>query len=306
MRSYSSQDGAVGSARRSLRRLVDFVELGKPRLMAMVLVTTGIGYYMGADSWKAMAHLVPTLIGTALAATGALALNQYMEREVDARMPRTCDRPLPAGRVSPEEALVYGGLLSVGGLVYLAASVSWLVTLITAATSLSYLAAYTPLKVRSSMSTIVGAVPGALPPVAGWAAARGEVSFEAGILFAILFLWQLPHALAIAQLYRDDYAAAGIRVLPVIEESNRSTARQVFVQTAVLCLVALLPWATGMTGRAYAYVAAIGGGVFLVAAFWCVREPSNPRAARWLLFASLVYLPVLFFAMAMDRRMPLY
>ncbi len=291
---------------RRLRRLWDFVELGKPRLMLMVLVTTGVGYYMGAESWDAITGLAPLLLGTALSASGALALNQYMEREVDARMPRTSTRPLPAGRLTPGEAFNFGFVLALLGLVYLAVASGWLVAVITATTILSYLLAYTPLKLRSPMSTIIGAIPGALPPVAGWAAARGEVEFEAGILFAILFLWQLPHALAIAELYRDDYARAGIQVLPVVEHDAGATARQMAVQTLVLAAVALLPWAVGMTGRTYAVVAASAGGIFAAAAFRCVRHPGNAAAAKALLFVSLAYLPVILLAMALDRRLPLY
>lgn len=287
------------------RRVLSFVELGKPRLMVMVLVTTGIGFYLGATSWDVFTRLWPTLLGTALAATGALALNQYMERDLDARMARTLTRPLPQGRVAPGEALAYGGLLSLLGLAYLWVGVSPKVAMMTGATSAIYLLAYTPLKPRTPLSTIVGAVPGALPPVAGWAAATGGISYEAGVLFTIVFLWQLPHSLAIAHLYRADYASAGFCVLPVVDTNSRATARQVVLHTVGLSLVALLPWLVGMSGSWYAGVAAAVGLMFCGVAVHFARNPEHPSAARLLLFASLVYLPAIFGAMAWNRRFPL-
>lgn len=288
-----------------VRRALDFVELGKPRLMLMVLVTAGAGFYLGATSWDVFPRLWPTLLGTALAATGALALNQYMERDLDARMPRTLSRPLPEGRVTPGEALLYGSMMSLMGLGYLWVSVSPLVAIVTGVTSVTYLLAYTPLKPLTSLSTIIGAVPGALPPVAGWAAATGEIPFEAGVLFAIVFLWQLPHSLAIAHLYREDYAAAGICVLPVLDTTSRTTARQIVLHTVALSLVALLPWLIGISGPWYALVAVTSGAAFCAVAIAFALHPERRSASRLLLFASLVYLPLIFAAMAWDRRLPL-
>src|SRR5882762_4238638 len=188
----------------------DLVALTKPRVLVMVLVTTLMGYNLGLTGSADYFHLIHLLIGTLLAAGGTLALNQYWERGVDARMARTRTRPLPAGRLQPLEALLLGGALTLLGTAYLAALVGTLAALVTAATAILYLFAYTPLKQRTALCTLVGAVPGALPPVAGWAAARGDVALGAWVLFGILFLWQLPHTLSIARLYREDYARAGV------------------------------------------------------------------------------------------------
>ena len=193
------------------RRLADYVALTKPRVNAMVLVTTGVGYYLGSAGRPVLLPLVYTLAGTGLAAAGTLALNQYMERDVDALMDRTRHRPLPEGRLRPAEALAFGAALLVIGLGVLARGANPLAALVTAGIALTYLLLYTPLKPVTSLCSIVGAVPGALPPVVGWAAARGDLGVEPWILFAIMFLWQIPHSLAIGRVYRDDYARGGIR-----------------------------------------------------------------------------------------------
>ena len=208
------------------RRALDFFELTKPRVVLMVLVTTVVGFYLGAET-PAYGLLIETLIGTALAAGGTLALNQFLERDADGLMERTRRRPLPDGRVQPTEALFFGLLITAAGLLILAFRVGTLSAVVTAFITLSYLFVYTPLKQRSSLCGVLGAVPGALPPVIGWAAARGEIGVEAWILFAILFFWQIPHTLAIARLYREDFARAGIRFLPVIEPNGESTARHI-------------------------------------------------------------------------------
>src|SRR5207237_4874370 len=218
------------------RRLSDYVALTKPRVVAMVLVTTAVGFYLGSPGSPLFATMLCTLAGTALAAGGTLALNQYAERDLDARMERTRRRPLPEGRVLPGEALVLGLVLLAAGLAALALLVGPLPALVTAAITVTYLLVYTPLKRVTSFCSLVGAVPGALPPVAGWAAARGALGAEAWILFAIMFLWQIPHSLAIGRMYRDDYARAGIRVLPVVDRDGASTG----VQVVTNCL-ALLP-----------------------------------------------------------------
>ena len=279
---------------------VDFVALTKPRVVVMVLVTTLVGYYLGLAGSADYLRMLHLLIGTLLAAGGTLALNQYRERDLDARMDRTRTRPLPAGRLQPIEAWLFGVGLTMLGTAYLAALVGPLVALVTMATTVLYLFAYTPLKVRTPLCTLVGAVAGALPPVAGWAAARGDVAPGAWVLFAILFLWQLPHTLAIARLYRDDYARAGVRVLPVVDPDGASTERQVVLACVALVCVSLLPAAAGWTGPIYFAGALLLGLAFSAIGVVQALLPS-PRAARHVLLASLLYLPLLLGLLALDR-----
>src|SRR5262245_8415088 len=208
------------------QRAADYLALTKPRVVLMVLLTTLAGFYLGSDGRASVGLLLNTLVGTALAAAGTLTLNQYLERDLDGRVERTRRRPLPAGRLMPVEALLLGLVLLAAGLVHLAAAVNGSAALVTAAIAASYLLLYTPLKPVTSLCSLIGAVPGALPPVAGWVAARGGFGFEAVVLFAIMFLWQVPHTLAIGCLYRADYARAGVRVLPVIEGEGFNTAAQ--------------------------------------------------------------------------------
>ena len=289
---------AIPRARR--RVLTDLFVLTKPRVVLMVLVTTLVGYYValtGPADWARVIHLV---IGTILAAGGTLALNQYLERDVDALMARTRMRPLPDGRLMPLEALLFGTAITVIGLVYLAAFVNALSAGVTAAVVALYLFAYTPLKVRTPLATLVGAVPGALPPVTGWVAARDDFGVGAAVLFGILFLWQLPHTLAIARLYRDDYARAGVRVLPVVDESGASTERQVVSGTVGLLAVSLLPTLIGLAGGVYFTGALVLGIVFVAAGAMQAHRPSA-ASARWVLFASLLYLPVLLALLAFDK-----
>jgi len=278
----------------------DLVALTKPRVLVMVLVTTLMGYNLGLTGSADYFHLIHLLIGTLLAAGGTLALNQYWERDVDARMARTRTRPLPAGRLQPLEALLLGGALTLLGTAYLAALVGALVALVTAATAILYLFAYTPLKQRSALCTLVGAVPGALPPVAGWAAARGDVALGAWVLFGVLFLWQLPHTLSIARLYRDDYARAGVRVLPVIDPDGASTERQIVLACVALLAVSLLPSVIDWTGPIYLAGALALGLAFAAVGVAQAVVPSS-RAARRLLLASLLYLPLLLGLLALDR-----
>jgi protoheme IX farnesyltransferase len=283
------------------RRAADFLALCKPRVVAMVLVTTAVGYYLaGTSAPLDYVRLLCTLIGTALAAGGTLALNEYVERDRDALMHRTRDRPLPAGRLAPLDALAFGALLTASGIVYLALAVDFLPALITAFTTVSYLFAYTPLKSRTPLCSIVGAVPGALPPLTGWAAARGSLGIEAWVLFAIMFLWQIPHSLAIASLYREDYARAGIRLLPVVEPDGSSTGRHILSNSLALLMVALMPTMIGLAGAVYFCVALVLGVGLVVVAARLARTPSQEHARR-LLFASLIYLPVLLLAMAADK-----
>ncbi|MBI4589958.1 MAG: protoheme IX farnesyltransferase [Candidatus Rokubacteria bacterium] len=266
----------------------------------MVLVTTVVGYYLGSAGAADSLRLLHTLIGTALAAAGTLALNQFLERDVDALMERTRLRPLPDGRIQPIEALAFGAAITATGVLYLTTVVGLLCGLVTAVTVGLYLFAYTPLKLRSPLCVVVGAVPGALPPVTGWVAARGELGVGAGVLFAILFLWQLPHTLAIARLYREDYARAGIRVLPVVDPEGTSTERQIVTGCFALLTVGMLPTLIGLTGAVYFFGALTLGVVFLGCGMAQAVSRSVP-AARRLLFASLLYLPTLLALMAFDK-----
>lgn len=283
------------------RRVADFVELTKPRLVSMVALTTLLGYYLGAPAgpidWLG---LVLTLLGTGLAASGTMALNQYYERDRDARMFRTRQRPLPDGRIEPRDALVFGALITVGGLLVLLMGVGPLPAAVTATTAVSYLFAYTPLKPRSSLCTLVGAVPGALPPLTGWAAASGQLDLGAWSIFAIMFIWQIPHSLAIAQMYRDDYARAGFRLLPVVDRDGGSTIRQILAYSFSLVTVGMLPTLIGLAGPVYLVASLLLGLGMLSAAIRLARSSALADARR-LMFASLIYLPCLFMVMAADK-----
>ncbi len=282
------------------RHPADFLALTRPRVVVMVLVTTLVGFYLASVGTPDYVRLVHTLIGIALAAGGTLALNQYLERDVDARMKRTRLRPLPDGRLQPIEALGFGVAITGVGLLYLALSVNVLSAFVTAFSVGSYLFLYTPLKRKTSLCSVVGAVPGALPPVIGWGAARGELGLEAWILFGILFLWQIPHSLAIARLYRDDYARADIRVLPVVEPDGGSTGRLIVSNCLALLAVGLLPTLVGLAGSVYFVGAIVLGLMFLGCGILLAISPSE-ASARLLLFASLVYLPAQLGLMALDK-----
>jgi len=282
------------------RRVADFYELCKPRVVLMVLITAFVGYYVASAEVPNYVGLLKMLFGTALAAGGTLALNQFLECDTDALMKRTRYRPIPDGRVLPSEALWFGLILTFSGLAYLAMAVNLMSAGVTAFISTVYLLLYTPLKRVSSICVPVGAVPGALPPVIGWAAVRGTLDVDAWVLFAIMFLWQVPHTLAIAWLYREDYATAGMKFLPAIEPEGGSTHRQVLIHCAALLVVSLLPTLLGLAGAAYFVVAFVLGLGFLVTGLRLAIE-SNSRGARRLLFASLIYLPVLLLAMALNR-----
>ena len=282
------------------RRFADFFELAKPRIVFMVLVTAFVGFYIGSERIPDYLRLLQMLFGTALAAGGTLALNQYLERDTDAMMLRTRHRPLPDGRLQPREALWFGVLITLAGLAYLALAVNPESAWVTALITLSYLLLYTPMNRRSSLCMLVGAVPGALPPVIGWVAARGDFQVEAWVLFAILFLWQVPHTLSIARLYREDFAKAGIQFLPVIDPEGASTHRQIISHCAALLAVSLLPTLLGLAGAIYFLVAFVLGAGFLASGISLAMESTRCRARR-LLFASLIYLPALLLVMALDR-----
>lgn len=282
------------------RRTADYLILTKPRVVLMVLITTAVGYYLGSPGAVDALRLFHTLLGTALAAGGTIALNQFLERDGDALMERTRYRPLPDGRVEPGRALLFGTSITAGGIVYLALSVAPQTAMVTALTAGSYLFLYTPLKRKTTLCSLPGAVSGALPPVVGWVAARGEFGPGAWILFAILFLWQIPHSLAIAWIHRADYARAGIRLLPVIEPDGASTGRQVVNYLLALLAVGLLPTFMGITGPIYLYGALVLGVGFLACGVILAMSRSVADARR-LVYASLVYLPVLLMLMALDK-----
>jgi protoheme IX farnesyltransferase len=269
-------------------------------VVAMVLITASVGFYLASPGplhWLLLCH---TLIGVALAAGGTLALNQYLERDFDARMLRTKERPLPEGRLQPGEALGFGVAITASGLIYLALLVSPLSGLVTAVSVGSYLFLYTPLKQKTPLCVIVGAVPGALPPVTGWVAASGQWSLEAWVLFAILFFWQIPHSLSIAVLYREDYARANFQLLPVVEPEGTSTGRQIVVHSLALLAVGLLPTTLHLAGAVYFVTAFVLGVAMLVCGVMLARSYSRV-AARRLLFVSLIYLPALLVVMAVDK-----
>ena len=296
----SNTDTVILSGTSTLRRAGDFVELAKPRVVLMVLITTFVGFYLGSEQVPQYLILLQTLIGTALAAGGTLALNQYMERDSDAVMRRTQRRPLPDGRLQPREAIWFGIAVTILGLGYLTLAVNLMSAYVTAFITISYLLFYTPLKRRSSLCMLVGAIPGALPPVIGWVATRDSLDIGAWVLFAIMFLWQVPHTLAIARLYREDYAKAGIMFLPVIEPEGSSSNRQIVSHSAALLAVSLLPTLLGIAGGVY-FIVAFALGVGFIAAGVTLALNSTLANARRLLFASLVYLPVLLLVMALDR-----
>lgn len=291
---------APWAAEQPASRVADFVALTKPRLNLLVLVTTLAGLYLAAPEGIATPILVHTLLGTALVAGGAAALNQVWERDTDALMGRTLRRPVPSGRIRPVEAIWFALTLSCAGLVELAASVDPLPAAVAALTLLIYVLAYTPLKRQTSLATLVGAVPGALPPVIGWTAAGGGVTLPALVLFGIVFFWQMPHFLAIAWLYRHEYAAAGIPLLPVLEPDGRRTGRQALLYAAALWPVSLMPTLVGLAGGFYIALATLLGCALVALSARFARERSTAAARRLFLF-SIVYLPLLWGALVADR-----
>ena len=283
-------------------RLSDYYELTKPRVVLMVLVTTLAGFYLGGRTGFDVTLALNLLAGTALAAGGTLALNQYVERDTDAMMDRTRHRPLPEMRMRPAEALMFGVVATAGGLVYLVLATNLLCAAVTAAITVVYLGAYTPLKRYTWMCNLVGAIPGALPPVAGWAAARGGLSWEPAVLFAIMFLWQLPHTFAVARLYRTDYARAGIHLLPQDNSRGGNASNPIVIAGSLgLVAVGIIPTLLGFTGIPYAVIASALGVWMLAFGVSMVRAQGNTKAARRLLLASIVYLPIVLLVLVLDR-----
>jgi protoheme IX farnesyltransferase len=282
----------------------DYIELTKPRITWLILMSTGIGYFFGLPShaWREINWLLllHTILGTGLIASGTAALNQWYERAADRKMHRTAGRPLPSGRLTAGRALAFGIALSVAGFVELWLGVNLLSGLIGAFTLASYLFLYTPMKQRTWWSTTVGAVPGAMPPMIGYAAAAGCITRESWVLFAILFLWQFPHFYSIAWMYKEDYARAGIRMLPVVDPDCRSTARQIVLYGIALIPVSLVPGMLGMTGRIYFIGALILGLVYLYSGVRVALDRTLARA-RAVLLTSVLYLPLIYGLMLLDR-----
>ncbi len=278
----------------------DYIALTKPRVTWLILASTGVGYYFGARFGWTFWTLFHTIMGTCLIASGTAALNQWYERDADSRMVRTRMRPLPAGRMPARNAFIFAVVLSILGFVELAWGANLLTALLGLFTLVSYLFVYTPMKQRSPHSTTVGAIPGAMPPIIGFAGAAGMLTAEAWILGAILFLWQFPHFYAIAWMYRDDYERAGIRMLPVIEPDGESTARRIVWCSVAMIPLSLLPKYFSMAGNIYLVGALLAGFAFLYASSRIVHDRTRVRA-RSVLLASVIYLPVLYGLLVFDR-----
>ena len=282
-------------------RATDLYELTKPRMNFLVVVTTMVGFFMASrgtsTDWALLLH---TLVGTALAAAGASVLNQYIERGFDGQMRRTANRPLPAGRIAPLEALCFGVGLSAGGAFYLSAFVNGLTATLGVITIATYVFLYTPMKRWTTLCTVVGAVPGAIPPLMGWSAAADALPAQAWALFGILFFWQMPHFLAIAILYRDDYAAGGFKMLPVVDEGLVATGRQMLLYGLALIPVSLMPVLLRMAGPIYFVAAVVLGVAFLGFGLACALRKTRTDA-RQMFFASIVYLPLLLAVLMVDK-----
>src|SRR6476469_880173 len=296
----SSAVAVVERTRLSFReRLAAYAELTKPRITFLIVLTSAAGFALASRAAIDYVAMFRALAGIALLSSGIATLNQYAERDLDGLMRRTANRPLPSGKLAPWEALAFGAGITILAEVYLLVLVNPLSALLGLTVIAGYLFAYTPLKTRSSLSTVVGAFPGAVPPLIGWTAATGTLSVEAWVLFAILFLWQFPHFLAIAWMYREDYGRAGILMLPVVEPDGRVTAQQIVVYTVMLLPVSLLPTVMGMSGRVYFVGAIVLGLLFLYSSLRAAFSMSRQQARR-LLLASVLYLPLLFGLMVLN------
>jgi protoheme IX farnesyltransferase len=280
-------------------RCADYLVLIKPRIAVMVLAVVSVGYAVGCRGEFAVLQLLHALLGIGAVAAGCSALNQWLEHETDARMPRTSGRPIPAGRMPPREALACGVALGAFGGVWLVVFVNTLTALLTLATLVAYVGVYTPLKRWTSLCTAIGAVPGAMPPVLGWTAAGGELDSAALVLFGVLLLWQFPHFLAIAWLYREQYDQAGLQMLPR-RRTGGIVGRLAVTYALALIPISLLPRQLGLAGDAY-FAVALALGLAYLAAAWAFQRDESRRTARWLLLTSLVYLPALFGSLTFDH-----
>jgi protoheme IX farnesyltransferase len=282
-------------------RFADFSQLTKARLTFLVLVTTGVGYYLGSRGSVDLIGLFNVLFGSALAAAGASALNQWWERDLDALMSRTSGRPVPSGRMLPLNALILGGGLSLAGVIYLFATANFLAAALAAGTVIIYIFAYTPLKRLTTINTLIGAIPGALPPLIGWAAAQGRLDFAAWSLFVILFTWQMPHFFAIAWIYRHDYERAGFRMLSRDDESGARSASQAVLFCMLLLIVAGIPTAIGLSGPIYLLAELVLGGCFTAVAMR-FHHTGSVQNARLLFLSSIIYLPLLLAALVLTKQ----
>lgn len=277
-----------------------YVVLTKPDVTFLVLITTLAGFYLGSSGSIEWSVMLSTVCATMLVAGGTAALNQYVERESDAVMRRTAQRPLPTGQLRARDALIFGILTIVAGAAWLALAANLLAAAVALTTTVLYLGLYTPLKKRTPLSTAVGAIPGALPPMIGWVAAHGSLSLGGWILFAILFFWQFPHFMSIAWMYREDYARAGIRMLPVVDRNGNSTFRQIVCTSAILVWVSALPSLVGMAGVHYFFLALILGMALLQVGLWANRSRTNARA-KWLMHATVAHIPLLLICLVLDK-----
>ena len=294
-----SQSSPLGMT--SIHQIKSLFALTKPRLVLMVLVTVCTGFYLASEgntiNWSSLIHL---LLGTALTAGGSLALNQYIERDIDGMMGRTQSRPLPGQQLSPTTALVFGITITTFGQLYLIFTVNLLASAVIFAVIFTYLFIYTPRKMKNPISTFFGSISGALPPMAGWVAVTGQVNGESWILFGILFLWQLPHSLALAWMYRHEYAEAGVKLLPVTHPNGTSTAFHIVFHSTLLLLVASLPKFIGLAGWFY-FASALLCGLVLLAFSIIFALSRTTLAAKHLMHISLLYLPIVFLMMIIDK-----
>jgi heme o synthase len=281
-------------------KLSAYFELTKPRIAFMLVLTAAAGFYLGSDKGFNWTLFFNSMLGITLLAFGVATLNQFIERNIDGLMERTANRPLPSGRLSAAEALIFGSSLCLGSEIYLAVTVNVLTAVLGLIVIVGYVFLYTPLKVRTSASTAIGALPGAIPPLIGFTAAANEITLGAWVLFAILFLWQFPHFLAIAWMYREQYAKAGILMLPVVEPEGKITARQIVIFTVLLLPVSLAPFFLQFAGFIYLIGAVLLGGWFLYASIQAARAKTNSQARR-LLLVSVLYLPLIFALLVFDH-----
>lgn len=284
-----------------MKTIHDYIELTKPRIVSLVLVTAAIGFYLGGKGITSCWKLFYLLLGVALVCAGSAALNHYLERELDSKMNRTRKRPLPAKRINPAHALQFGVLLCLLGIFILYVEVNILTSFLSLLTAFLYILVYTPMKRVSWLNTTVGAFPGAMPPLGGWAAATGTLNFDAGILFLILFIWQHPHFYAIAWMFKDDYKKAGFKMLPCVEEDGGSMFRQIHYYSLVLIPVSLIPALTGLSGAIYFFGALVAGIALLVISEIFIKTHSVTDAQR-LLRATVIYLPVLLTLIVIDVK----